>query len=241
MWFVTGSAAAALGRTAVSSKAVTDLSEQRLRSGFRLENWLVEPELDRISRGGEPVHLQPLEMDLLVLLAARAGRVIAPRNLIDAVWEGRIVAESALSRTVAGLRRALGDDAREPRYVETIPRRGYRLVGKVTALEVAPAEQETQCVVLLPDGMARLGQGRHVLGRGSTADVVVEGAKVSRRHASLTVDGAQVVLEDLGSKHGTWVDGRPVTAPVTLGEGAVILLAGVVVQFRWLHQDETTV
>jgi DNA-binding winged helix-turn-helix (wHTH) protein len=226
MWAVTGWAAAVLGRTAVSSWAVTDLSEERLRSGFRLEDWLVEPELDRISRGEETVHLQPLEMNLLVLLAARAGRVVAPRNLIDAVWEGRIVAESALSRTVAGLRRALGDDARQPRYVETIPRRGYRLVGKVSALDTAPAESESQCVLLLPDGMARLGQGRHVLGRASTAD---------------SVDGAQVVLEDMGSKHGTWVDGRPVTSPVTLGEGAVILLAGVVLQFRWLHHDETTV
>ena len=220
---------------------MTDLSEERLQSGFRLEDWLVQPELDRISRGRDTVHLQPLEMNLLVLLAARAGRVVAPRNLIDAVWEGRIVAESALSRTVAGLRRALCDDAREPRYVETIPRRGYRLVGKVTALEVAPAGRETTCVLLLPNGMARLGQGRHVLGRGSTADVVVEGAEVSRQHAAISVDGAQVILEDLGSKHGTWVDGRRVTAPVTLGEGAVILLAEVVIQFRWLHQDETTV
>ncbi len=70
-------------------------------------------------------------MDVLVLLVARAGAVVAKEELIDAVWEGRIIAEGTLTNAVAELRRALDDDARAPRFIETIPKRGYRLVARV--------------------------------------------------------------------------------------------------------------
>src|SRR5262245_20308582 len=72
-------------------------------------------------------------MDLLVFLANTAGRVVPKDELIDAVWDGRFIADTTLTRAVADLRRALGDDQRSPRYIETIPKRGYRLVAAVSA------------------------------------------------------------------------------------------------------------
>jgi DNA-binding winged helix-turn-helix (wHTH) protein len=71
-------------------------------------------------------------MDLLVFLANTRGRVVAKEELIDAVWDGRFIAETTLTRAVADLRRALGDNQRCPEYIETIPKRGYRLVAAVS-------------------------------------------------------------------------------------------------------------
>lgn len=72
-------------------------------------------------------------MDLLVFLAATAGRVVSKDELIDAVWNGRFISETTLTRAVADLRRALGDNQRSPEYIETIPKRGYRLIAAVSA------------------------------------------------------------------------------------------------------------
>ena len=72
-------------------------------------------------------------MDLLVFLSNTGGRVVSKEELIDAVWDGRFIAETTLTRAVADLRRALGDDQRSPQYIETIPKRGYRFVAAVSA------------------------------------------------------------------------------------------------------------
>jgi len=71
-------------------------------------------------------------MDLLAFLATTGGRVVSKDEIIDAVWEGRAIAEATLTRSIADLRRALGDDQRCPAYIETIAKRGYRLVATVS-------------------------------------------------------------------------------------------------------------
>jgi len=85
----------------------------------------------RISRDGVSVHVRPQLMDLAVAFAARQGRVVSREELFASVWPQLFVAESALARCVAELRRLLGDSARSPRIIETIPKRGYRLVAPV--------------------------------------------------------------------------------------------------------------
>ncbi len=108
--------------------------EPSLPLPYQLGDWLVLPSLDRMEREGETVRLEPKWMDILNALAARPGEVISRTQLLREVWGSSFVAESALSRTVAELRRSLGDDAHQPRYIETIPRRGYRLLQPVTAV-----------------------------------------------------------------------------------------------------------
>ncbi|MEM6638787.1 MAG: winged helix-turn-helix domain-containing protein [Pseudomonadota bacterium] len=99
---------------------------------FRLGDWLVEPDTGRLSRGGSPAaSLEPRLMSLLVYLSTNAGRVL-PRATLEAdVWSGRVVGDDTVARAVSRLRRALGDDAQNPRYIETLPRRGYRLIAEV--------------------------------------------------------------------------------------------------------------
>ena len=94
-------------------------------------SWLVQPTRNLIRNGETERHLEPQVMDLLVFLANSGGRVVSKDEIIDAVWEGRFIAEATLTRSIADLRRALGDDQRDPQYIETIPKRGYRLVAAV--------------------------------------------------------------------------------------------------------------
>jgi TolB-like protein/Flp pilus assembly protein TadD len=99
---------------------------------FSLGDWLVEPSLNRLTRAGEVHHLRPRLMDLLVYLAQHPGQVVTKDQLLEEVWHQRFAAESVLSRSVAELRQLLGDEVQRPRVIETIPKRGYRLVAAVS-------------------------------------------------------------------------------------------------------------
>lgn len=105
---------------------------------FRLGDWLIQPSLNRLSRGGESVSLQPRFMDLLAYLAQRAGKVVSKEEILDAVWAKEFVAEGTLTHAVAVIRQALGDEVRNPRFIETIPTRGYRLIAPVTPVADEP-------------------------------------------------------------------------------------------------------
>ena len=109
---------------------------------FRLGDWLVQPSLNRVSRGPESAALQPRFMDLLVYLAQHGGKVVSKEEILDAVWGKEFVSEGTLTHAVAVIRQTLGDDVRDPAYIETIPTRGYRLIAQVSPLsepDAAPA------------------------------------------------------------------------------------------------------
>ena len=97
----------------------------------RIGDWLLEPSLDRLSRNGTTVHLRPQLTDLLVLLAEHAGRTVSRDEILSRVWAGRFVAETGMARCIAEIRQATGDDARDPKIVQTVTKRGYRLVAPV--------------------------------------------------------------------------------------------------------------
>jgi TolB-like protein/DNA-binding winged helix-turn-helix (wHTH) protein/Tfp pilus assembly protein PilF len=106
-----------------------------LRTGFRLREWLVEPDQNRISGADGEIHLASRSMDVLVCLAERAGEVVTREDFSEKVWSPAVVTDDALTQCISEIRRALGDSARNPRYIQTIPKRGYRLVAPVTPLE----------------------------------------------------------------------------------------------------------
>ncbi len=108
----------------------------------------------RVEREGEPRALEPKAFDLLVCLVRHAGEVVTKTQILDEVWAGTAVTDNALTRVIAQLRRALGDDPREARFIETVPTRGYRwLPPVIEQAEVAhPAAAAT--VVGAHDGMS---------------------------------------------------------------------------------------
>src|SRR5512137_318329 len=130
-----GSTAAAFA-PAISGAA--DHRSARYSTDLRIDGWLVQPTLNLLTRENASVRLRAQLMDLLLCLASRPGRVFAKEDLVAEVWEGRWIAQSALSRCVAELRAALGDDAQQPRVIQTITKRGYRLIAPVEVVTVPP-------------------------------------------------------------------------------------------------------
>jgi transcriptional activator of cad operon len=106
---------------------VTRQGERALRVG----DWWVRPASGQISRGDETVRLEARTMRLLVCLAERAGEVVSIDELLDRVWSGVTVAPDSVYQAVASLRRLLGDDPKQPTYIATVPRLGYKLVAPV--------------------------------------------------------------------------------------------------------------
>jgi DNA-binding winged helix-turn-helix (wHTH) protein/tetratricopeptide (TPR) repeat protein len=102
--------------------------------------WRVDPRADEITSDGQVVKLEPLKMRLLLALAERPGEVVLTQELLDTVWSGVIVTSASVYQGIAQLRRLLDEDAGTP-YIETIPRKGYRLVAPVRQLE-RPAAPE---------------------------------------------------------------------------------------------------
>jgi adenylate cyclase len=107
---------------------------------FRLGEWQVEPSANELARGGETVRLEPKAMRVLCLLAARPGGVLSREELEAEAWPGMVVTSDALTNAIIKLRKALGDEARNPRYIETVSKSGYRLIAEVgPGAEAAPA------------------------------------------------------------------------------------------------------
>ncbi|MEO1575666.1 MAG: winged helix-turn-helix domain-containing protein, partial [Pseudomonadota bacterium] len=101
--------------------------------------WTLATDTGRLRRDDVEVSLEPQLVDLLVLLAREPGRVMSRSALETALWPDTIVGEDTLARTVSRLRRALGDSAQSPSYIETLPKRGYRLIASVTAVPALSA------------------------------------------------------------------------------------------------------
>ncbi len=113
------------------------MSEGQTES-FRLGDWFVEPAQGRVSRNGDSISIEPKAMAVLVVLANRSGQVVDLEEILASVWPDTVTSDAAIYQRIALLRRTLGDDSHQPRYIETVPRRGYRLVADV---EVAAVDQ----------------------------------------------------------------------------------------------------
>jgi DNA-binding winged helix-turn-helix (wHTH) protein len=119
------------------SRVTPAIRRERCAMDLRIGPWLVEPSLNLLTCGEASVRVRAQLMDLLLCLASRPGKVFAKEEIVADVWEGRWIADSALSRCVAELRAAIGDDAQQPRVIQTIIKRGYRLIAPVDAPRAA--------------------------------------------------------------------------------------------------------
>ncbi len=123
---------------------------------FRLGEWLVEPRINRLTRDGESIQIELKMMDVLVCLARHAGEMVERRQLIDTVWATEFISATILTRAIAELRNALGDDARNPSFIETIHRRGYRLIAPVERVD--SDDPTTSKVARFPVSERRAGE-----------------------------------------------------------------------------------
>ncbi len=101
----------------------------------RLGNAIVEPSLNRITVNGDAVRIPKRDMDVLFFLMRSEMKVVSRHAVLDDVWSDVIVTDDALTLSISRLRKAFGDDPKEPHVIETIPKRGYRLMISPEACE----------------------------------------------------------------------------------------------------------
>src|SRR2546423_11385077 len=105
--------------------------EKFMAGDFRVGSWLVQPSLNSISQNGTSDRVERKVMEVLVCLAEHSGEAVPKEKLLQTVWPDTFVSDDVLKRSVSELRRVFGDDAHESKVIETIPKRGYRLVAAV--------------------------------------------------------------------------------------------------------------
>lgn len=182
---------------------------------------------------GRRVALTGKAFDALVCLLVHAGQPVSRKTLMRELWPDRVVEENNLTQAIAVLRRTLGDD-----YIVTLPGRGYQLVA-VSRRDHRPAGSHW---LVFRDERLPLVEGENLIGRDPQADVWLDFAAISRRHARIVVGVEGTLLEDLGSKNGTSVDGRRLGGPARLHDGQRIGLGtlGLVYRTSGVHTATVT-
>jgi len=176
-----------------------------------------------VLRLGEPVHLTPKAFELLWALAAGRPRVLSKVELRQILWPDTHVLDANLPNLVAEVRDAIGDDTKSPRFVRTVHGFGYAFCGDAAELDGPRGPDSPRPFVYRlawRDGLAALAEGEYILGRDAESVVPIDAKGVSRRHARLVIAEGRAVLEDLGSRNGTYVAGSRLSAPTVLDEGA---------------------
>jgi len=196
-----------------------------------------------LRRGNEAVRLSPKAYQFLEVLLANRPRALSKAEIHDHLWPNIFVSESSLSRLTAEVRQALGDDARSPRFIRTVYGFGYAFSGDVVDDPEPPAAKSRDayaCRVTWGSRDIVLARGENVIGRMPDARVWIDTTKVSRRHARIIVSGGRAVIEDLGSKNGTFLRGQRIAAPAELTDGDEICVGPVLMIFRAFRGATTT-
>lgn len=190
--------------------------------------FVFDPTARLLVKRRSPVHLTPKAMELLALLAERRPRPVSKEEIHERVWPGVFVSDASLTALVFDLRAALGETAREPRYIRTVHGFGYAFVPE-EGVDISARSTRR----LISDGrVIELVNGENVVGRSVECRVRLDSTDVSRRHARILVSDDEVKLEDLGSTNGTFVNGERITAPVKLTDGMTIGFGSITALFH---------
>src|SRR5262245_26396965 len=174
---------------------MTDDNFSASRQTFWFDDVQIDPQAFKVWKAGSEVQLEPKAFSLLLLLIERRGELVTKDEILDAVWKETNVTENALTRKIAMLRRTLGDDSRQARYIQTVHTRGYQFIAEV-----------------------RVQHGASVNGHPQNGyqTGAVEAAKTE---ASLT-DSAQAGNFQLSSRSPSALPIQPATPPVPTLEAA---------------------
>lgn len=102
-----------------------------MQGQLRVGDWTVQPDLNQLSAPGRTVKVEPKAMAVLLHLAERAGQVVGREALLAQVWPGVVVGDDSVTQVIIKLRKALGDDSEHPTYIQTVTKKGYRLLAPV--------------------------------------------------------------------------------------------------------------
>jgi DNA-binding winged helix-turn-helix (wHTH) protein len=185
-----------------------------------------------LTRRGRVQALSSKAFDLLAILVADRPRIVSKARLQEQLWPDRFVVEKNLANLVCEIRGALGENASNPRFIRTAHRFGYAFRGAGdTKLPESPPNA-CGCRLIWRGQRITLEDGRHTIGRDPNADIYLDSTSVSRRHASIRIADGQALLEDLGSKNGTFVGKRRIDSITALADGDRIRIGSIELTFR---------
>lgn len=121
---------------------MTDQSNIALDLPFFVGDWLVDPAALRLAREDYEVKIEPKVMEVLLCLVQNAGQVVSRQDIESAVWQDIIVGYDSLGSTIIKLRKAFNDDSRSPSIIETVPKKGYRLIPPIRQVSVRDSTQQ---------------------------------------------------------------------------------------------------
>jgi TolB-like protein/Flp pilus assembly protein TadD len=181
-----------------------------VKKSLKVGNWTVDPSLNGMSWEGRTVRLEPKVMEVLLCLTQHPGETVSKEELFQAVWPNIVVTEDVLKRCIAALRRAFDDDARNPRIIETISKRGYRLIAPVSApatvAAVPPPESPvTDSIVVLPFANMSSDPENEYFADGITEEIIdalaqVQGLRVVARSSAFSFKGKYIDLRIVGEQ-----------------------------------------
>jgi DNA-binding winged helix-turn-helix (wHTH) protein len=183
------------------------------------------------------VRLSPKAFDLLALLIDRRPRAVSKADIRAHLWPGTFVSDSSLPSLVSEIRVAIGDARRKPGLVRTVHRFGYAFQAEPP--ERAPVVGPTAWLLSTSANVA-LDPGETILGREGEGVLPVKSTTVSRRHARIVIDAGGAMIEDLGSKNGTYVNDRRVNKRTPIVDGDQVRVGSVLFTFRRSQLSSST-
>lgn len=201
----------------------------------RFDDFEIDSQTRLLTRRDEAIHLSPKAFAVLCALIEQRPNAVPKADLFGQIWPDVFVVEGNLNVLVGEIRRALGDDPQEPRFIRTVHGVGYAFCAKATDVDRGALAEGPPARFWLTwkSQTFALADGDSVIGRDPRSQVWLDHSGVSRRHAQIRIAGAaRPVLTDLGSTNGTFVKGERVDGPTPLADGDVIKVGSVTVKFR---------
>jgi DNA-binding winged helix-turn-helix (wHTH) protein len=200
-----------------------------------------DSETRELLRRGAPVHLSPKAFRLLQLLIENRPRALSKTDLQERIWPDTFVSEANLASLAAEIREAIGEEGRSAHFVRTVYGFGYAFSGEATDDECRASAPPLRRHCLF-DGKREIDlvEGENIVGRDVDAIVRIDDPTVSRHHARLLVAGPAVTVEDLGSKNGSFLDGKRLRAARLLKGGSAVKFGSILMTFRTYSPEETT-
>ena len=221
---------------------------------FRLGELVFDSDARQLLREGEEIHLSHKAFELLKTLIDHRPRALSKNELHQFLWPATFVSEANLTSLIADLREALGDVARQPRFIRTVYRFGYAFCGEAVEDPAASLKADAGaghgrdssigsapfCWLIKDGKRVPLVAGENILGRDlDGGGIRIDSPTVSRCHARISISAGSVSLEDLQSKNGTYLRGESVTTAVPLRDGDEIRVGAVVLRFRMTSGSQT--
>jgi len=206
---------------------------------LRFDDLTFDSDTRQLWTGKGEVRLSPKAFDLLALLIANRPRAVSKAEIRDHLWPGTYVSESSLPSLVSEIRDVIADHRRKPGLIRTVHGFGYAFQSEREPAPPPLPDDSRQGWLIGSTAEMALIPGENIIGREGDGVILVKSSTVSRRHARIVLDGNGGVVEDLGSKNGTYVNDRRIDAPTPIADGDQIRIGSLLFTFR-LSQSSTT-